>query len=256
LYFELASFTAAMPRHWIEHAVDDRTKDDPWADVRMLAAGQAVQLREQLQRVARYALSKAQGGAWPEFADLDCFACHHSLTDTDNSWRQALGYAGRRAGNPPWNMSRYAVLRQIVNDMDREGGRRLETEIEKLYAIMSAGTPDRTQAAAQARRTADVAERIVQQIATASFDQARTQRLFQAISRDGDYISRQGERAAEQATMVLQSLYLAYSTQAHAANDAQIRAALQALFQQVENPSSYNAPNFAEALRALSQVLP
>jgi hypothetical protein len=153
-------------------------------------------------------------------------------------------------------MSRYAVLRQIVNNMDRESGRRLETEIEKLYAIMSAGTPDRTQAAAQARRTADVAERIVQQIATASFDQARTQRLFQAISRDGDYISRQGERAAEQATMVLQSLYLAYSTQAHTANDAQIRAALQALFQQVENPSSYNAPNFAEALRALSQVLP
>src|SRR5512140_557847 len=49
LYFELASFTAAMPRHWIEHAGDDRTKDDPFADVRMLAAGQAVQLREQLQ---------------------------------------------------------------------------------------------------------------------------------------------------------------------------------------------------------------
>ena len=47
LYFELASFTAAMPRHWKE-----RREDDPQIEVRMLAtAGQAVQLREQLQRV-------------------------------------------------------------------------------------------------------------------------------------------------------------------------------------------------------------
>jgi hypothetical protein len=218
----------------------------------MMVAGQAVQLREQLQRVAR----NAQGNSWPEFADLDCFACHHSLTDADNSWRQALGYAGRRAGNPPWNLSRYAVLRQIVNEVDREGGRRLETEVEKLYAIMSTGNPDRNQAAAQARATADVAGRLAQQISAGTFDQARTQRLLQAIVRDGDYISRQGERAAEQAAMALQALYLAYAAQAQPANDAQIRAAMKTLFQQVENPSAYNAPKFAEAMRAVSQVLP
>jgi Cytochrome c554 and c-prime len=252
LYFELASFTAAMPRHWIEHAADDRTKDDPFADVRMLAAGQAVQLREQLQRVAR----NAQGNAWPEFADLDCFACHHSLTDADNSWRQALGYAGRRAGNPPWNLSRYAVLRQIANEMDRESGRRLETEVDKLDTIMSSGNPDRTQAAAQARTTADIAGRIAQQMSTASFDQARIQRLIEAIASDGETVSREGERAAEQATMAVQSLYLAFASQGHPGNDTQIRAAIKALFQQVENPSAYNAPKFAEQMRALRQVLP
>ncbi|MCU1337314.1 MAG: hypothetical protein JWO19_2895 [Bryobacterales bacterium] len=248
LYFELASFTAAMPRHWKE--------EDPFVDVRMLATGQAVQLREQLQRVARDTQSKAQAKAWPEFADLDCFACHHSLTNAENSWRQELGYAGRRAGNPPWNVSRYAVLRQIVNEVDREGGRRLETEVEKLYAIMSSGNADRTQAAAQARATSEIAGRLAQQIAAAPFDQARTQRLLQAIARDGDYISRQGERAAEQAAMALQALYLASVSQTPAANDTQIRAGLRALFQQVENPSAYNAPKFAEQMRALNQVLP
>lgn len=248
LYFELTSFTAAMPRHWKEDGKDDA----PFADVRMLVAGQAVQLREQLQRVAR----NAQGNSWPEFADLDCFACHHSLTNAENSWRQDQGYAGRKAGNPPWNLSRYAVLRQIVNEMDREGGRRLETEVDKLYAIMSSGNPDRNQAAAQARTTAEAAGRLEQQIAAAPFDQGRTQRLLQAIARDGDYISRQGERAAEQAAMTLQSLYTAYAAQTRASNDAQIRAALKALFQQVENPSAYNAPKFAEVMRVLSQVLP
>jgi hypothetical protein len=245
LYFELASFTAAMPRHWREHAGDDRTKEDPFADVRMLVAGQAV-------RVAR----NAQGNSWPEFADLDCIACHHSLTDADNSWRQAQGYAGRRPGNPPWNLSRYAVFRQIVNELDREGGRRLETEVDKLFAIMSSVNPDRNQAAAQARATADVAGRLLPQLSGASFDQARTQRLLQAIAKDGDTISRQGERAAEQAAMALQSLYIASAAQSHPANDTQIRAALKALFLQVENPSAYNAPKFAAQMRALSEVLP
>jgi hypothetical protein len=56
--------------------------------------------------------------------------------------------------------------------------------------------------------------------------------------------------------MALQSLYLTYTVQTRAANDTQIRSALKALFQQVENPSAYNAPKFAEAMRALSQVLP
>jgi hypothetical protein len=244
LYFELASFTAAMPRHWKD--------EDSWADVRMLAAGQAVQLREQFQRVAR----NAQGSTWPEFGDLDCFACHHSLTNAENSWRQEQGYAGRKAGNPPWNLSRYAVLRQIVNELDPEGGRRLETEVERLYTVMSTGTPDRNQAAAQARATAETAGRLVQQVASASFDQARTLHLLQGIARDGDYIARQGERAAEQAAMVLQSLYIAYASQARVANDSQIRAALKVLFQQVENPSAYNAPRFADAMRALNTLLP
>jgi hypothetical protein len=225
-------------------------QEDPQIEVRLLAAGQAVQLREQLQRVAR----NTQGNAWPEFADLDCFACHHNLTSSENSWRQELGYAGRKAGSPPWNLSRYAVLRQIANEVDRDNGRRLETEIEKLYGIMSAANADRNQAAAQARATSEIAGRLAQQIAAAPFDQARTQRLLQSIARDGDYISRQGERAAEQAAMALQSLYLTYP--ARAANDTQIRSALKALFQQVENPSAYNAPKFAEAMRALSQVLP
>jgi hypothetical protein len=247
LYFELASFTAAMPRHWKE-----RTQGDPQIEVRMLATAQAVQLREQMQRIVR----NTQGNSWPEFADLDCFACHHNLTNAENSWRQELGYPGRRAGSPPWNLSRYAVLRQIVNEVDREEARRLETEIENLYGIMSSASADRNQAAAQARTTAEVAGRIAQQISTASFDPARNLRLLRAIARDGDYISRAGERAAEQAAMALQSLYVVYSLQTRAANDVQIHAALKALFQQVENPSAYNAPRFAETMRALSQVLP
>src|SRR5579885_1795808 len=79
LYFELDSFSAVMPRHW-----KLPVEKDAWIEVRELAAGQAVQLREHLRKVAR----EAQNGVWPEYAELDCFACHHNLTAAKDSWRQ------------------------------------------------------------------------------------------------------------------------------------------------------------------------
>ena len=59
------------------------------------------------------------------------------------------------AGNPPWNLSRYAVLRQIV---ERDGSRRrtaIGDRSRQAIRDHEPGNPDRTQAAAQARATAD-----------------------------------------------------------------------------------------------------
>ena len=252
LYFELASFSAAMPEHWRPRATSANAQGnvDPWADVRALAVGQAVHLREQLNRVAR----NAQSPHWPEFSDLDCYACHHSLTTSENSWQQERGYAGRRAGDPPWNMARFATLRQIAREVD--GGRELETEVNRIYSSVTAMTAGRTQLASQATGAAEAAGRVAAQLATETWDATRARRLLKAISGDADYISRQGERTAEQAAMVLQALYSALATQARPANDAQVRGALKALFQQVENPSAYNAFRFAAQMRTLNGLLP
>ncbi len=247
LYFELASFSAVMPRHWKEPL-----DKDPWKDVRALASGQAVQLREQLKRVAR----EAQDGIWPQYAELDCFACHHSLTAAKDSWRQERGYAGRRPGNPPWNLSRYAVLRQLANDVDHNLGQRLEAGVNKLYGLVSAIAPDRAQVAAEATRTAEIADRIAQSMLTAGpFDQAITLRLMKNISGDAEFIAGQGERSAEQAAMVLDSLFVAYSRNTRVANADQIGSAIHALFQQLDDPSAYNAPKFAQQMRVVSGLL-
>ena len=246
LYFELASFSAVMPKHWKEPL-----DKDPWLEVRALAAGQAVQLREQLKRVAR----EVQGNIWPEYAELDCFACHHSLTGAKDSWRQEHGYTGRRPGNPPWNLSRYAVLRQVVNEVDRGGGQQLEGEINKLYTLVSALQSNRGQIAAQAAGTAEIADRLAQRMVTAPFDQAMALRLLKGISGDADYISAQGERAAEQAAMALDSLFVAYSKNARVDNAEQIRSAIHGLFTQLDDPSAYNAPKFAQQMRAVNQLI-
>ncbi|HLK31891.1 MAG TPA: multiheme c-type cytochrome, partial [Terriglobales bacterium] len=87
LTFELDTFSAVMPRHW-----KFPDNQNAWEGVQEWAIGQGVQLRERLKRLSR---SAANRQTWPEFAELDCFACHHSLTRPQDSWRQATGYPGR-----------------------------------------------------------------------------------------------------------------------------------------------------------------
>jgi Cytochrome c554 and c-prime len=246
LYFELASFSAVMPRHWNEHF-----DKDPWIEVRTLATGQAVQLREQLRRVAR----NAQGTVWPEYAELDCFACHHSLTAPLDSWRQAQGYAGRRSGNPPWNLSRYAVLRVIINEADRSSAQQLEAGVNKLYALVSSLNADRAAITAQANATAEIADRLAQRLNAAQFDGPLTMRLMKSITAAADSISAQGERAAEQAAMALDSLLVASTRNSKIENADLLRNAIHALFKELDDPSSFNAPKFAQQLRAVGDAL-
>jgi hypothetical protein len=119
LNFDFADFQARLPRHWQEK---DRTKEPPkpyepnpakvWLVGRAAHAEAACKLLE--DRVKR-----AENGdkltPWPEFAEFNCAACHHSLrapllqkdTDADKAanseWRQKLEHmAGRKPGAAPW----------------------------------------------------------------------------------------------------------------------------------------------------------
>jgi hypothetical protein len=252
LYFELASFSAAMPKHWKEIGEKPNQTPDPYFDVRALAASQAVHLRDQLARVAR----NAQGNIWPEYADLDCFACHHSLVSTDQSWQQQRGYDGRRPGNPPWNLSRFVVFKQVVNEIDPASSAQLDANISRLYSMITALNSDRTQVAALATSTSAQIAQLVPKMTAASYDQPRTLRMMKAIVADTDYITRQGERPAEQALMALQSLYNAYASKGKPANDSQIQDAINAMFKAVESPSAYNAFTFADLMKAFGRLLP
>ena len=135
LVFDLEAFSAAMPRHW--------RSDDPWQNVRAWSVGQIVQLREGLERLSQ----RSKGGVWPEYAELDCFSCHHSLTRPEDSWRQELGYRDRRPGNPPWNHARFAVARHVARVADPGTADTLESQIQILAAEVSKLQADRTRVA-------------------------------------------------------------------------------------------------------------
>jgi hypothetical protein len=260
LYFELDSFSAVMPRHWKtprESAPGKPAEDAAWADVRDWSTGQAVQLRVAMERLAWRAKGERfdKKDVWPEYSELSCFACHHALGPAKDSWRQEHGYTGRRPGDPAWNSSRYAVFRLLAKEVDGSNAQELERQIESLSNEMSKLNPDRNTVAAAAAAAEPVAQRIAERLAAMQYDQAVALRIMRRIADEAENISLADERAAEQATMAIDSLYIAYSRDAKPSNAAEVRAAINGLFQQLENPSSYNADQFAGALRRIRAML-
>jgi len=256
LYFELDSFSAVMPRHWkipreSAPGVPEAGADDPWFGVRDWATGQAVQLRAALDRVAW----RAHGANWPEFSELQCFACHHDLTPPEQSWRQERGYPGRRPGDPPWNASRYAVFAILAHEIDGATATQLDAQMTQLAKQMSVLNPDRDAVASTAAAARQLADRLIARIQAQPYDRAMTARLLLEISGHAGEISGQGERAAEQAAMALDSLFIASSRNAPPANAAEIRAAINGLFQLLENPSTYDPNTFAAQMTKVNALL-
>ena len=260
LYFELDSFSAVMPRHWKvprESEPGKPAEDAAWSGLREWAAGQAVQLRAAMERLTWRAKNERfdKKEVWPEYSELSCFACHHALGPARDSWRQEHGYAGRRPGDPAWNASRYAVFRLLAKQIDSANAQELDRQMLLVSDGMSKLNPDRNTVAAAASAAAPLAQRIAERLATMQYDQTIVLRMLQRIPDDAENIAQADERAAEQATMALDSLYIAYSRETKPSNAAEVRAAINGLFQQLENPSAYNADQFASALRRIRPLL-
>jgi hypothetical protein len=198
---------------------------------------------------------RAKSKNWPEYSELQCFSCHHSLTAPEQSWRQERGYAGRRPGDPPWNGSRYAVFRELAHQVDNDAATRLDDQVAQLSKSLSQINPDRDAVASASSAAATLSNQLATRIETQPYDAAMTLRLLQHISDDSDEISNQGERAAEQAAMAFDSLFIAYSRTERIANAADVRAAINGLFQQLENPSNYNPADFAKQMRKVGLLL-
>jgi len=246
LTFELGLFTLSMPPHW---KMPER--GNPWRQVQAWGVGQAVQLRESLNRLAR----RANSPVWPEYAELDCFACHHSLTRAEDSWRQARGYAGRRPGNTPWNESRVVVFRDLVEEINPNASKQLDDQVSQLASLMNQLNGNREQIAASATRASVLADQLVKQVDAQGYDSAVTLRLMRRVAGDGTAISNEGERSAEQAAFTLDSLFRAYNQNEKPANSTEVRAALDGLFAQLQDPSAYSAPRFAAQMQRVSEVI-
>jgi len=238
LVFDLETFSAAMPRHWQEPPPDER--------VRTWAIGQLVQLRESLDRLGR----RAASASWPEYAELDCFACHHNLTRPEDSWRQDRGYPDRQPGTAPWNQSRLDIGRLVVRAFDATEGDRFDTATARLAADVAKTPLDRAQVAQTTKELAAIVESSIARARTAPVDAALTTRLLRAILENGERIAAHGERSAEQAAMSLDTLMAAHTVDRQAS-----RPALDRVFQQLENPSAYDPRKFVAELRRIGELV-
>ncbi|HMD33245.1 MAG TPA: hypothetical protein VKG84_15120, partial [Candidatus Acidoferrales bacterium] len=254
LYFELDSFSAAMPRHWKvprESAPGKPSEDANMLGMREWSTGQATQLRAALDRVSW----RAKGKVWPEYSELDCFACHHALGPAAQSWRQEHGYSDRRAGDPPWQASRYVVFMHLVEAVDPATAQDLAGKVGKVQTEVNKLNPDPNTVVSAAGAAAPVAARLAEKFDTMTYDAATAKRVMIAITGDADHIAYAGERSGEQAAMALDSLYIAYSKEAKASDAAEVRAAINVLFQQLENPSYFEPGAFAGQMRKVGALV-
>jgi hypothetical protein len=242
LVFDLEAFSAAMPRHW--HAT---TEADPFAPVRSFAVGQLVHLRSSLERLAR----RLDGAVWPEYAELDCFACHHSLTRPEDSWRQQLGYDNRRPGNPAVNVARWVTARHVVAAHDAKAAAALDEVMIALERDASRLRPNAAQVTALTTRARAILDTAIARAVASTPDAAFAIRLARAIAADAEPIARRGERAAEQAAMALETLALAASPTEGGA----LRTAFDELFQQFQNPSAYEPRRFIAQVKKIDAAL-
>ena len=108
LRFEFATYFANLPPHWDVNA-DKKATD---FETRAWAVGQLVTSASALDLLAHHA-DPANGQAWPELAELDCFACHHDLKA--KSWRQYAKHVGkRRPGDLAWSTWYHAMTPNAV----------------------------------------------------------------------------------------------------------------------------------------------
>ena len=168
LVFDFETYTAMLPPHWRTTPSDGgRTGLDRGA-----GGGPA----ESLKRLARRTQQR-DASAWPEFAEFECFACHHDVNNIESSyyrrgddgrlqegapwdvsWRQQRGYPGV-AGIPPWNPARYYVLRQVIQAIAPESRATLDQELNTVGTLMATvGASEPAQIAAAANRAVQVTD--------------------------------------------------------------------------------------------------
>lgn len=245
LVFDLETYSAAMPRHWRVP-----TGTDPFASVRSFAVGQLVHVRSAVDRLAAH----VRKPGWPDYSELDCFACHHNLTRPEDSWRQAQGFDNRRPGTPPLNQSRWTTGRRVLAAYDAPAADELDVVMTKLAAAAARGGAGSDQAAPLAAQARTLLDRAVARALTTQPDAAFTTRLLHAIAADAGEIAPRGERAAEQAAMALDTLYSATSG-GPGGESAAVRAAFDELFQQFQSPSTYDPRRFVAQVRKIEDAV-
>jgi Cytochrome c554 and c-prime len=182
LTFELSAFLADMPRHWVDSDAGHilTAVEQSALEARLWASGQVASAQAALRLLA----SRAQTAMdpWPEFAEYDCFACHHDLHEP--SWRQSRGYANRTPGAPVWGTLSTSMLPR-VGTLIAKGANPGESlpldEIEALKGIMARPRPDSARAALQASQIADQLDPWLKRAATFRSDRAIIRRVLNDI---------------------------------------------------------------------------
>lgn len=235
LSFEFGAFQANMPAHWIEK---EEAKKPAYAS-KAWAIGQLASAEAALKLLNYRAHTREQ--PWPEFAEYDCFACHHSLYEPSN--RQQRGYGDRRPGSFPWG-TWYFTLPHALATPAADGDAQVRAGLDDLAKLMRQPYPDRQQVADRASRGAAQLESWLQKVDRTGFDGAK---LLKFLASDPKLAEASWDSAAQ--------LYLGLFALEPRSTDAERLTVLRDLSQKQafpalkDSPSDPRSQDFRAALR-------
>ncbi|CAN5231947.1 hypothetical protein BH10PLA2_BH10PLA2_37100 [soil metagenome] len=145
LTFEYSAYLALEVKHWDDAA---ERKQYPDFELRTWALGQVLTAQRSLELLAARADDSKR--PWPEFAEYDCYACHHDLKE--RNWRAGQSFKARQPGTPEWGGWLSAMLPVALASSQIDAAPALEARIRAIHQMM--GSPIERRAVALAAREA------------------------------------------------------------------------------------------------------
>ena len=238
LAFELDNYTETMPPHW---------NPNDTHGVRAWAVGQAVAFHDSLDNLSRH----ARGSKWPEFSDMSCYNCHHSLRTS--TWRQERGW-DQRAGLPSWSEQRWAVLRLILEKASPSTRAQLDPLVDTIQAKVGLMN-DPSGVAAAADQASSIAERAIKTVEQRSWSDADIRSMMTALASDSSFLLRSDVHSAEQTALSLQSLASVLTRRDSKAAASPLMKSIDDLFTEIKDRDEYDPRRFADKLAAVRAAI-
>jgi hypothetical protein len=193
---EIASFSDYMPRHWqylrekdkkIQDLLKINKAEAELERTNLVAVGTLVTLEESMKLLAAQA---KDAKSWPEFAQFDCYACHHDLKT--KSWRVERGYSGTPGRPPlrPWPtaLAELGIYQSARGDKAKIDGysRDFKWKLQALQEALEVRPFGKAEAVArQAQELSDWAKRHAESIGAqaAKYDPTTPRRLLAELLR-------------------------------------------------------------------------
>lgn len=205
MVFEAGAMHANLPKHW--DAVAEK-KANPAIEAKIWAVGQAVGAESTLRVLSARADDVAR--PWPEFAEFDCFACHHDLNDP--SWRQRRGYS-QKPGALPWASWPLPMIDSLSKNGPAAAPKEVEATIYELSRLMAQPYPSRPKVATEAKRGADALAAWAAELNAASFGQPETLKLLKQVLASSTSDSPRSWDQAVQEYLAIVALHESYRDQ-------------------------------------------
>ncbi len=238
LSFELDTFTALQPMHWI---VDDdyKKRKGEYSPAQAWIVGQFAIARAMTNRFGNEARMRVH--SWPELTTLACYSCHHSLTS--NQWK-SREYAGQ-PGELRLNIAAFAMIERMLIAFDIGRAEQLRKIVQTLENNFRDG-----KVAESTEDLASVLNTSQKYLLAQSLDGSAIRKLMRSVLEGGVSLELLQYEDAEQVTMGLSALLSQLSP-----DGSLYKSEMKSIYDALKSPSEFDAAAYVNASRVFLRKL-